>query len=85
MGSLLFLHYRNNIAADIDTEIRLFVGDFILYRQIVDDSDRAKLQDDVNKLFSLSRLELRAIALITIFSQGVRRDYRLWASQSFIC
>jgi len=31
-----------------------------------------------------TRFELRAIAVSTVFGRGVRRDYRLWASQSLI-
>jgi Reverse transcriptase (RNA-dependent DNA polymerase) len=53
LGPPLFLLYIDDITKDIKSEIYLF-GDCILYRQIVSNTDSAKLQNDINKLYSWS-------------------------------
>jgi hypothetical protein len=54
LGPLLFLLYINDITKGINSEIRLFADDCILYRQIVSDTDTVKLQEDISKLHSWS-------------------------------
>jgi len=50
LGPLLFLIYINDIVLGIDSEIRLFVDDYILYRQIRNSCHSASLQSDISKL-----------------------------------
>jgi hypothetical protein len=50
LGLLLFLVYVNDIWRGIDSNIRLFADDCIIYRKILDSSDTRKLQTDLNKL-----------------------------------
>jgi hypothetical protein len=54
LGPLLFLLYINDIVAQIDSDIRLFADDCILYRKISSSSDSAKLQKDIDTLHSWS-------------------------------
>ena len=56
LGPLLFLVYVNDIVSDIKSEIRLFADDCILYREIKSTVDSQILQDDINSLFSWSKL-----------------------------
>jgi len=53
LGHLLFLLYINDITKGIK-KICLFADDCIRYRQIVSNTDSAKLQEDINKLYSWS-------------------------------
>jgi hypothetical protein len=50
LGPLLFLAYVNDIWRNIESNIRLFADDCIIYRKIKDSSDTDKLQKDLNKL-----------------------------------
>jgi hypothetical protein len=50
LGPLLFLAYMNDIWRNIESSIRLFADDCIIYRKINDSSDTDKLQKDQNKL-----------------------------------
>jgi hypothetical protein len=50
LGPLLFLVYVNDIWTNIESNLRLFDDDCILYRRINDASDTDKLQTDLNKL-----------------------------------
>jgi hypothetical protein len=47
---LLFLAYVNDIWRGIDSRIRLFANDCVIYRQIKDSGDIGKLQRDLNRL-----------------------------------
>ena len=49
-GLLLFSLCTNDIATDIDSEIRLFADDCVCYREIRDTDDSLKLQKDMDKL-----------------------------------
>ena len=49
LGPLLFLLYINDIDQDIQSTVRLFADDCILYREINNASDAQILQDDINK------------------------------------
>jgi hypothetical protein len=50
LGPLLLLTYINDIWRNIESNIRLFADDCIIYRRINDSSDVDKLQKDLNKL-----------------------------------
>jgi hypothetical protein len=50
LGPLLFLTYVNDIWRNVESNIRLFADDCIIYRKINDSSDIDKLQNDLNKL-----------------------------------
>ena len=50
LGPLLFPLYINDIPADIDSEIRLFVDGGVCYREIKDIEDILKLQKDTDQL-----------------------------------
>ena len=52
LGPLLFLLYINDIASNIQSEIRLLADDCILYRTINKSADCLNLQDDINQLLS---------------------------------
>ena len=54
LGPLLFLIYINDIVLGIDSEIRLFADDCIVYREIRNSCDSASLQSDINKLHKWS-------------------------------
>jgi len=54
LGPLLFLIYINDIVLGIDSEIRLFADDCIVYRQIRNSCDSVSLQSDINKLHEWS-------------------------------
>lgn len=55
LGPLLFLIYINDITSNIQSDIRLFADDCVLYRQINNSTDREILQKDINTLFSWSQ------------------------------
>jgi hypothetical protein len=50
LGHLLFLAYVSDIWRNIESNIRLFADDCIIYRKITDSSDIDKLQTDLNRL-----------------------------------
>ena len=50
MGPLLFLAYVNDIWRNIESKIRLFADDCIVYRKIVNNYDVDKLQTDLDRL-----------------------------------
>jgi len=50
LGPLMFLLYINDIIKDIDSPLRLFADDCLLYRVINSADDTRKLQEDLNKL-----------------------------------
>lgn len=50
LGPLLFLAYVNDIWRNIESNIRLFADDCIIYRKITDREDIEKLQKDLNRL-----------------------------------
>ena len=54
LGPLLFLLYINDITTNIQSEIRLFADDCILYRTIQSDADVVTLQDDINTMLAWS-------------------------------
>ena len=52
LGPTLFLAYINDIGDNINSKLRLFADDTILYRNIRCPADTQKLQDDLTKLQS---------------------------------
>ena len=56
LGPTLFLIYKNDIADNITSNIRLFADDCVLYRTINSTSDNITLQEDLNKLVHWSNI-----------------------------
>ena len=54
-GPLLFSLHINDITADIESEIRLFVDDYVCYRKIEDTEDTLKLHRDIGRLGNWAR------------------------------
>ena len=50
LGPTLFLVYINDIADDIQSQLRLFADDCIIYRTINTPEDHTTLQQDLNQL-----------------------------------
>lgn len=50
LGPLLFLIYVNDISDNIDSSVRMFADDCVLYRVIHDKSDCAILQGDIDRI-----------------------------------
>jgi hypothetical protein len=50
LDPLLFLAYVNDIWKNIQSTIRLFADDCIIYRKIIDNKDMENLQMDLNRL-----------------------------------
>ena len=50
MGPLLFLVFINDLPESVNSSVKLFADDCLLYRPIRSTSDSTKLQDDLDKL-----------------------------------
>ena len=50
LGPVLFLLYINDLPDDVNSSVRLFADDCVLYRNISRDTDCQALQDDIAKL-----------------------------------
>ena len=50
LGPLLFLAYVNDIGRNIESNIRLFADDCVIYREILTKEDMITLQRDVDRL-----------------------------------
>jgi hypothetical protein len=50
LGPLLFLAYINDIWRNIESTIRLFADDCVIYRKIINKEDTEKLQRDLDRL-----------------------------------
>ena len=55
LGPLLFLLFINDIDNDIQSSLRLFVDDTILYREIWSKDDHNIIQNDIQTLFKWSQ------------------------------
>jgi len=54
LGPLLFLLYINDITDNIQSNIRLFADDCIVYRTIRSQNDSCKLKNDISSLLRLA-------------------------------
>ena len=50
LGPLMFLAYVNDIWRNMESTIRLFADDCVIYRKIINNADMKKLQKDLDKL-----------------------------------
>ena len=50
LGPLLFLAYVNDIWRNMESTIRLFTNDCVIYRKIINNPDMEKLQKDLDRL-----------------------------------
>ena len=50
LGPLLFLAYVNDISMNIESTIRLFADDCVIYRKIINKKDIERLQKDLDRL-----------------------------------
>jgi len=50
LGPLLFLAYVNDIWRNMESTIRLFADDCVIYRKIINNADMEKLQKDLDRL-----------------------------------
>ena len=50
LGPLLFLAYVNDIWRNMESTIRLFAGDCLIYRKIIINADMEKLQKNLERL-----------------------------------
>jgi len=50
LGPLLFLAYVNDIWRNLESTIRLFADDCVIYRKIINNADMEKLQKDLDRL-----------------------------------
>ena len=53
--SFSILVFINDISTDIESEIRLFVDDCVCYREIKENEDTVKLQNDIDRLEAWAR------------------------------
>ena len=79
LGPLLFSLYINNITEDIDSELRLFAGDCVCYREIKDTEDTVKLQEDIDRLGCWSRswgtrFQPVRCNIMQITRKGIKKD-----------
>ena len=58
LGPLLFLLFINDLPISIDSLVKLYANDVLMYRSINDVSDHQILQDDLNKLVHWSTIWL---------------------------
>ena len=71
IGPALFLLYINDINTNIQSKMRLFADDSVIYRQILSEEDHATLQQDLNILADWSTkwlmgFNIKKCAILTI-------------------
>ena len=47
LGPILFLYYINDITSDVESQMRLFADDALIYRPIITEDDHIILQKDL--------------------------------------
>ena len=57
LGLLLFLIYVNDLPSVMQSSIRLFADDCVVYRVIDNDCDRLTLQNDLNQIEGWCRVD----------------------------
>lgn len=70
LGLLLFLIYINDIATDINSNIKLFVVDCVIYQEINSHTDHLSLSASLNTISEWCRLWQ-----MSIDGKKIRRDY----------
>ena len=50
LGPLLFLAYVNDIWRNMESTIRILADDCVIYRKIINNADKEKLQNDLDRL-----------------------------------
>ena len=61
LAPLLFLLYINDISNNINSTIRLYADDVLIYRVIESETDCQSLQDDLNELEHWADLQLKKV------------------------
>jgi len=89
LGPLLFLAYVNDISRNIESKIRLFADDCIVYRKILNPKDVEILQADLNRLWEwadenemkINPNKSQALSFTRAWAK-VQLNYSLGANQS---
>lgn len=55
LGPVLFILFINNISCSVQSTLRLFADDYVLYREVVTHQDCLVLQQDLHRLFLRSK------------------------------
>ena len=55
LGPLMFLLYVNDIGEGVNSEIKIFADDCLLYRTIESESDTKQLREDLSKMTECSK------------------------------
>ena len=55
LGPLMFLLYANDIGEGVNSEVKLFADDCLLYRTIESESDTKQLQEELSKMTEWSK------------------------------
>jgi hypothetical protein len=84
LGPLLFLAYVNEIWRTIESKIRLFADDCIIYRKILNNNDLKKLQTNVDRLgdwavengMKINPNKSKALSFTSSMSEGSAKLYR---------
>ena len=84
LGFVLFLLYINDITSEIQSQVRLFADDCLIYRTIYSETDHTILQNDLNRLdcwaskwqmeFNVSKYKILQVSKCTrsIFSYSMK-------------
>jgi len=59
LGPIPFLAYVNDIWRNMESIIRLFADDRVIYGKIINNADMEKLQKDLDRLGGSRRLKMR--------------------------
>ena len=88
LGPMLFLLYINDIADNVDSQMRLFADDIIVHREICSPEDHRILEQDLNKLHTWARvwqmdfnITKCAVVSVTTKKKPFRHDYLMDGQQ----